>query len=180
MSDLARRFSYTAGGIPLRDSALGLGSLFAPAMGLAAALVLAAGDAGVPRIFGFAAWPWELWVLSACGVTATACGILDWHLHVTGGRVVGKGERHGELIALAGGGFPLFCLMIFASASARPELYLLPIIIALLFTVAMICYDEFVYHRRACGRYETMLHRGLVFGNGAAWLAWMHWIYVRG
>jgi hypothetical protein len=43
----------------------------------------------------------------------------------------------------------------------------------------MICYDEFVFHRKRCGRYETMLHRLLVFGNGIAWLAWMHWCFVR-
>ena len=43
----------------------------------------------------------------------------------------------------------------------------------------MICYDEFVFHRRACGLYETILHRVLVLGNGTALLVWMHWCFVR-
>ena len=56
---------------------------------------------------------------------------------------------------------------------------LLPIIVVALFTATLICYDEFVFHRKRCGVYETLLHRLLVFGNGVAWLAWMHWCFVR-
>ena len=47
-----------------------------------------------------------------------------------------------------------------------------PIVIVLGFTVVMVCLDEFVYHRKACTPYEATLHRVIVFGNGAAFLAW--------
>ena len=49
----------------------------------------------------------------------------------------------------------------------------------LIFTVVLICYDEFLFHRR-CGRFETLMHRLLTFGNGLAFLAWVHWCFVRG
>jgi hypothetical protein len=42
----------------------------------------------------------------------------------------------------------------------------------------MICYDEFVFHRR-CRRFETFTHRLLTCGNGLAFLAWSHWCFVR-
>jgi hypothetical protein len=70
--------------------------------------------------------------------------------------------------------------MSFASLSARPLQFLLPVLIVLLFTVTLICYDEFIFHRRRCRRLETVLHRLLVFGNGTAWLAWAHWCFVQG
>jgi hypothetical protein len=42
----------------------------------------------------------------------------------------------------------------------------------------MICYDEFVFHRR-CGWFESFTHRLLTCGNGLAFLAWAHWCFVR-
>jgi hypothetical protein len=67
-----------------------------------------------------------------------------------------------------------------ASVMNQPRVLLLPILLVVLFTASAICYDEFVYHRKRCGVYETLLHRLLVFGNGIAWLVWMHWSFVRG
>src|SRR5436305_1488931 len=83
--------------------------------------------------------------------------------HRSGRAAIGRAERHSELVALAGGGLPLFALMAAASVLPRPQVLLIPILVAVLFTAAMICYDEFVYHRKRCGRYETALHRLLVF-----------------
>ena len=74
----------------------------------------------------------------------------------------------------------MFVLMSLASVSRQPLAYLLPVIVVLLFTVTLICYDEFIFHRRRCRRLETLLHRALVFGNGAAWFAWAHWCFVKG
>ena len=166
--------------IPIRDSILGLSALVLPGAGFVLGLTIVSGRPGFPDLGDPSTIPWQLWLIGFAGIAATVCGFLDWHYHATGRRVVGKRERHGELIALALGGAPLFVLMMWSSVTTRPERLLLPIIGALLFTTAMICYDEFVYHRRACTRYEAMLHRVLVFGNGIAWAAWMHWIFVRG
>jgi hypothetical protein len=62
--------------------------------------------------------------------------------------------------------------------SDRPLQFLLPAIVVVLFIATLICYDEFIFHRRRCRPLETVLHRVLVFGNGAAWLAWAHWCFV--
>ena len=93
---------------------------------------------------------------------------------------IGKKERRSELLALAGGGVPLFVLMALASVAARPHLFLLPVIAVLIFTAVLIAYDEFVFHRRRCGRRETVFHRVLVFGHATAFFAWAHFCFVRG
>ncbi len=165
--------------IPLRESLLGLGTLFLPAIGFIAGLWMLSGRSGFPHIVDWSTYPWQLWVIGITGTAATICGVLDWHFHVSGRRPVGRRERHGELIALACGGAPLFVLMCAASLHPQPQALLLPIVMVALFTAVMICYDEFVFHRRACGRYETMLHRVLVLGNTTAWLAWLHWCFTR-
>ncbi|MEE9394082.1 MAG: hypothetical protein V3W41_16395 [Planctomycetota bacterium] len=166
--------------IPLRDTIIGLGSLALPGAGFVLGLMIVSGRTGFPDLSNASTIPWQLWLIGACGIAATVCGFLDWHYHVTGRRIVGKRERQGELIALGLGGAPLFLLMMAASGVARPEWLLIPILGAVLFTTVMICYGEFVFHRRSCRPYEAGLHRVLVFGNGTAWAAWMHWIFVRG
>ena len=74
----------------------------------------------------------------------------------------------------------MFLIMASASLSDHPQRWLLPALVVLIYTTALICYDEFVYHRRRCQKLETLLHRTLVFGNGLAWLAWAQWCFVRG
>ena len=88
-------------------------------------------------------------------------------------------EHRAHLAALGLGGGTMFILMSIASLVARPQVLLLPIVVVALFTCTLICYDEFLFHRR-CGRFETLTHRLLVFGNAIAWLAWTHWCFVRG
>ena len=166
--------------VPLRDTVQGLLFVTLPGLGFLVVLLLVSGEGRFPDLGVPGSLPWQLWAIAACGIPATAAGYLDWHYHATGRRVVGSGERRGELIALGAGGLPLFVFMCLASASSRPEIWLLPIIATFTFTTAMVCFDEFVLHRRACTRYETALHRTLVIGNGLAWAAWMHWIYVGG
>ena len=124
-------------------------------------------------------YPWEFWAIAVCGTIGTGAGLADWSYHRSGKTTIGAPEHHSELLALAGGGVPLFVLMSAASVIARPEWLLIPVIVVVLFITVLICYDEFVFHRKRCGRYETLLHRLLVFGNGLAWLAWMHWCFVR-
>ncbi len=124
-------------------------------------------------------YPWELWLIAVCGLVATGAGVADWRFHRTGQAQVGRREHHSELLALGGGGVPLFVLMAAASLVASPQFLLVPILVVVLFTTVLICYDEFVFHRKRCGTYETILHRLLVFGNGFAWLAWMHWCFAR-
>jgi hypothetical protein len=127
----------------------------------------------------FADYPWELWGIAICGSIATLAGVADWAYHRSGRTMIGRKEHHSELLALAGGGVPLFLLMSLASVLDRPVLVLIPVIVVVLFITTLICYDELLFHRKRCGRYETALHRVLVFGNGLAWLAWAHWCFVR-
>jgi hypothetical protein len=106
-------------------------------------------------------------------------GVADWlyHRYVFSCALCPL-ERRYEAIALIGGGLPLFGLMSAASLSTRPQAWLLPILVCVLFISAMVCYDEFVFHKKRCRRWETVLHRILVFGMTGAWLAWMHWCFV--
>jgi hypothetical protein len=123
--------------------------------------------------------PWELWVIALAGTVATAAGVADWRYHRTAGIRVGPNEHRAELLALAGGGLPLFLLMCAASVARRPQVYLLPVLAVLLWTVVLICYDEFVFHRRRCDRHEALLHRTLLAGHATAFLAWVHFCFVR-
>lgn len=126
-----------------------------------------------------ATWPVELWIIGLSGTLATIGGVLDWRFHRSGETSVGRPEHRAHVAALAAGGLPLFALMVAASAIDRPAALLVPIVVVGLFTTVLICYDEFVFHRRA-GAFETLTHRLLVLGNGVAWLAWLHWVFARG
>ena len=124
-------------------------------------------------------YPWEFWVVGVCGSVATLAGLADWRIHRSGSTVVGVREHRAHVAALGGGGIPLFILMAAASLCATPHLLLIPALVVLILTVVLICYDEFLFHRR-CGRFEVLTHRVLTFGNGLAFLAWAHWCFVRG
>jgi hypothetical protein len=155
-------------------------ALFVPAILFVLGLALLRDDPRFAWLGNVSEFPWEFWTLALAGAMATTGGVLDWTYHRSGRTVIGAAEHRSEVAALAAGGVPLFVLMAAASTADRPGPWLLPILVVVLYTTAMICFDEFVYHRRRCGKYETILHRLLVFGNGTAWLAWMHWCFVRG
>ena len=154
-------------------------ALFVPGVLFGLGLYLVSGDPRFAWLAHPGAYPWELWGIAGCGSVATVAGFLDYRFHRSGRTTIGRPEHHSELVALAGGGIPLFVLMALASLLARPAVLLLPILVVVLFTTVLICYDEFVFHRKRCGHYETILHRLLVFGNALAWLAWTHWCFVR-
>jgi len=163
---------------PVRPtSLLSLSLLFAPGVLFVAALWLLKDIA--PRYawaHDLSRYPWQFWGIALCGVVATLGGAGDWLFHkiyVT----VGPKEHHSHLLALGAGG-AVFLLMAVASVDDQPLRWLLPVIVALLVTVTLICYDEFAFHVRRCKPFETLLHRMLVFGNGAAFLIWMHWVFV--
>lgn len=121
-------------------------------------------------------YPWQFWGIGVAGSIATLGGAGDWLFHkvyVT----VGPNEHHSHILALGSGGV-VFILMGLASVADQPLRWLLPVIVALLVTVTLICYDEFSFHVRRCKPFETRLHRMLVFGQGIAFLLWMHWIFV--
>jgi hypothetical protein len=155
-------------------------ALFLPAALFGLGLLLVREHPRFAWLSSLALYPWEFWVLLTSGLVATAAGVLDWRYHRSGKTAVGRREHSLELTALAGGGLPLFALMGAASVVSRPLLLLIPVLVVVLWTAVLICYDEFVFHRKRCGTYETILHRLLVFGNGIAWLAWSHWCFVRG
>ena len=90
-----------------------------------------------------------------------------------------KKERDAEAAALGLGGVPMFVLMWVAMMNSKPVNFLIPILIVLIYTVVAISYDEFVFHIKRCGKLENLYHRMLVFGNGIAWLAWVHFIYCK-
>ena len=154
--------------------------LLLPGVGFVAGLLFLSGQPEFYWLRVPSRYPVEFWVIAFGGSAATLGGILDWRLHRREGTVIGIKERKYERIALGAGGAPLFGLMSAASLSSNPNRFLLPVLLVLLFTVVMICYDEFVFHRKRCGRYERFLHRMLVFGMGLAWLAWSNWCFVKG
>lgn len=158
---------------------LSLLALFVPAVLFVTGLFLVRDHDRFHWVRDLRQYPWEFWIIALCGSVATAAGGADWAFHRSGKAAIGAKEHRSELWALAGGGVPLFALMAAASVIERPELLLVPVLVVVIFTVVMICFDEFVFHRRRCGVYETILHRLLVFGNGLAWLAWVHWCFVR-
>lgn len=122
--------------------------------------------------------PWQFCLVAVCGTIATIGGVLDWKFHRDPLKLkISKKERDAEAKALGLGGIPMFVLMWFATMSNTPTNYLIPILVVLIYSVVAICYDEFVFHIKRCGKTETMYHRMLVFGNGLAWLAWFHFIY---
>ena len=155
-------------------------ALFVPGLLFVVGLVLMRDHERFRWVRDLGEYPWEFWVIAACGTIATVAGSADWAFHRSGKAAIGPKEHRSELMALACGGVPLFALMAAASLIERPVVLLVPVIVVLIFTVVMICFDEFVFHRRRCGRYETVLHRLLVFGHGFAWLAWANWCFVRG
>ncbi|MBN8226148.1 hypothetical protein JYK02_01345 [Corallococcus macrosporus] len=143
------------------------------------ALVFLAGQPGFGWLINPSRYPWELWVIALAGTVATTAGVLDWRYHRTAGIRVGPNEHRAELLALAGGGLPLFLLMCAASVARQSRAFLLPVLVVLLWTVVLICYDEFVFHRRRCDGHEALLHRTLLAGHCAAFLAWAHFCFVR-
>ena len=161
-----------------RHGVLALGAMLVPALLFPLGLLLLRHDARFAWLGDVRRYPWELWMIAVCGCAATLGGFLDWRFHRGGDTVVGRREHRAHLLALAGGGMPLFVLMAAASLSPRPARWLVPVFVVLIYTVVMICYDEFVFHRR-CGRFESFTHRLLTCGNGLAFLAWAHWCFVR-
>ena len=146
---------------------------------IALPLLLLAGpsvSAHVPRLWELRAWPPELWVAAVAGTFATAAGVLDWRFHRGGGRRIARAEHAAELWALALG-VPLFLLLGAASVLERRAFLLVPTVAVALVVAGLIVFDETRFHR-ACGRYETSLHRVLVGGNGIAFLAWFHWCFA--
>jgi hypothetical protein len=75
-------------------------------------------------------------------------------------------------------GAPLFALLALASGPLPLRAVLVPIVAVALGMTALIVFDEVRFHR-ACGAYETLLHRLLVGGNGIAFLAWLAWCAQR-
>lgn len=124
--------------------------------------------------------PWQFLVMGVAGGVATVGGVLDWRYHRNPLHLkIPKKERDAEAAALGLGGVPMFVLMWLAMMHSNPATWLIPILLVLIYTVVAISYDEFVFHIKRCGPLETIYHRMLVFGNGAAWLAWFHFIFCR-
>src|SRR5947208_2042605 len=128
-----------------RHGASALGALLVPAVSFPLGLLLLRGDPRFAWLGDVRAYPRELWAVAACGAAATLGGVLDWRFHRSGETVVGRREHRAHLLALAGGGVPLFALMAAASISSQPAQFLVPVLVVLIYTTVMICYDEFVF-----------------------------------
>jgi hypothetical protein len=154
--------------------------LFTPAFLFGALIFLFREESKLRISPNFPFLPWQFFVIAFFGIIATTGGILDWQFHRNPLNMkIPKKERDAEAKALGLGGFPMFILMWFAMLSSSPAYFLIPILLVLIYTVVAICYDEFVFHIKRCGKLETIYHRMLVFGNGIAWLAWFHFIYYK-
>ena len=126
-----------------RHGAAALGAMLVPAVLCPLGLFLLRDHPRFAWLGDVRAYPWELWAITVCGTAATLAGVLDWRFHRWGERVVGRREHRAHLLALAGGGVPLFDLMAAATISPRPARFLVPVLVVLIYTVVMICYDEF-------------------------------------
>jgi len=156
---------------------LSLMLLFAPgAIFVAALFVLRETNPRFSWLYSVDRFPWQFWGIAVCGIIATIGGVGDWLFHKVYVSV-GPNEHHSHLMALSAGGV-VFILMALASVINDPTVLLIPVIVALLITTVLICYDEFAFHIRRCKAFENMLHRLLVFGNCAAFLCWVHWLFV--
>ena len=159
-------------------SFISLGLLFAPGILFVVAIWLLKDHRRFTWANDLAQVPWQFWAIGVFGMAATLGGAGDWLFHKVY-LTVGPNEHHSHLLALGAGGL-VFIFMALASVASQPLHWLLPVIVALLLTVTLICYDEFAFHIKRCKPFETALHRMLVFGNGAAFLVWLHWIFVDG
>jgi hypothetical protein len=154
-----------------------LAAVLSPALAMPLLLWLAPAAWSLPRPTALASWPAAFWVMAISGTIATVAGVLDWRFHRRGGRRIARAERRAELSALALGA-PLFALLALASGPLPLSRVLLPIVAVALAMSGLIVFDEVRFHR-GCGRYETLLHRLLVGGNGIAFLAWLGWCAGR-
>ena len=163
---------------PIRQY-LSLGLLLVPALlfGLLIFVFKENSNLNIDNIFPYL--PWQFLLLTIFGMIATVGGVLDWRFHRNPLNLkIPKKERDAEAAALGLGGIPMFIIMWFAMMSPTPNNYLIPILIILIYTVVVISYDEFVFHRKRCSKIENIYHRMLVFGNGIAWMSWFHFIYA--
>jgi hypothetical protein len=159
---------------------LSLVFLFIPALLSGILLFLLRADPKLSLTGTFPYLPWQFLIMGIAGTIATAGGWLDWRFHRDPLNMkIPQKERDAEAFALGLGGIPMFVLMWMAMLSDSPGDYLIPVIVVLIYTVVAISYDEFVFHIKRCGKIENRYHRMLVFGNGIAWLAWVHFIYCR-
>ena len=148
-----------------------------PLLAMPCLLSLAPPTSALPCLGEPVQWPVAFWCMAITGGVATIAGVLDWRFHRVGGRRVPPAEHRAELAALSLG-VPLFALMATASIVADPHPWLLPIVAVALVMAGFIVFDETRFHR-ACGTYETVLHRLLVGGNGIAFLAWLSWCFAQ-
>lgn len=157
---------------------LSLVTLFTPGVLFTLGLLVIFRHPDLPMLRVWSYAPWQLFVIALCGVVATVGGVADWIFHRCY-VAAGPNERKSHLLAMGTGGFPLFFLMSLASLfPAQRSVLLIPIVVVLLYTTVIICYDEFIFHHRRCIPLETLFHRLLVFGNGCAFFAWFHWCFV--
>lgn len=158
------------------NAAVSLVALLLPALAMALLLSLAPPGSDLPGLDP-RTWPWSFLGMAVSGGVATVAGALDWRFHRQGGRRIAPAERRAEFAALALGA-PLFALLTAASLAGDARPWLLPTMVVALAMTALIMFDETRFHR-ACGRYETALHRLLVFGNGIAFACWFGWCSCR-
>lgn len=154
--------------------------LFFPAIFFAILLFLYKDSPKLAFSAAFPYLPWQFIIVALFGIIATIGGVLDWKYHRNPLNMkIPKKERDAEAAALGLGGVPMFGLMWVAMMNSKPANFLIPILIVLIYTVVAISYDEFIFHIKRCGKLENLYHRMLVFGNGIAWLAWVHFIYCK-
>jgi hypothetical protein len=159
-----------------QNAPVSLVALLLPVLAMPLLLLLAPPGSDLPSLDP-RTWPWWFHGMAIGGSVATVAGALDWRFHRHGGRRIAPAERRAELAALALGA-PLFALLTAASLAGDARPWLLPTMVVALAMTALIMFDETRFHR-ACGCYESALHRLLVFGNGFAFACWFGWCSCR-
>lgn len=125
--------------------------------------------------------PWPVLVIAGAGAVGALGAVLDHRHHRSGrGPLVGALEHRSHIFALLSA-IPLFVVMAAATCMRSPGSLLVPAFALATHVLGWVTYDAFVFHRRRrTGAHEKTFHAMTTLGNGAAFLAWVHWIWGMG
>lgn len=125
--------------------------------------------------------PWPVLVIAGAGVVGAVGAVLDHkHHRAQRGPLVGALEHRSHVFALLSA-VPLFGVMAAATWMRSPGGLLVPAFALAMHVLGWVAYDAFVFHRRRrTDAREKTFHAMTTLGNGAAFLAWVHWIWGMG
>jgi hypothetical protein len=125
--------------------------------------------------------PWPVLVIAGAGAVGVIGAVLDHRYHRgQGGPLVGPLEHRSHVVALLSA-LPLFVVMATATWMRSPGGLLVPAFALAMHVLGWVAHDAFVFHRRRrTDAREKTFHAMTTLGHGAAFLAWVHWIWGMG